>query len=84
MLDRAGRAELAANDFRITQTEEALRKNSVHTEDGAFTTHQSVGETVRASIAEIGGTMPEDLPAEQNIKKLKTSQKKDALPPSMA
>ena len=81
LLDRAGRAELAANDFRITQTEEALRKNSIHSEDEAFTTHQRVGETVRDSISEIGGTMPEDLPAEQNIRKLRASQKKNELPP---
>jgi len=84
LLDRAGRAELAANDFRITQTEteEALRKNSIHTEDGAFTTHKRVGEKVRESISEIGGTMPEDLPAEQDLKKLKDSRKKKELPPA--
>ena len=74
LLDRAGRAELAANDFRITQTEEALRKNSIHTEDGTFTTHRRVGEKAREPISEIGGTMPEDLPAEQDVKKLEASR----------
>ncbi len=82
LLDRAGLAELAANEFRITQTAEALAKSNVTGEQQAFGTHERVGGIVRRSIAEIGGTMPEDMPPEQNIKKLKAAKRKQALPPA--
>jgi DNA-damage-inducible protein D len=70
LLDCAGRTELAANEFRITQTEERLRLNKLRGETTAMNTHYAVGMEVRNSIKRIGGTMPEDLPAEPNIKKL--------------
>jgi DNA-damage-inducible protein D len=70
ILDRMGRAELAANDFRITQTEEKLRNERIIGEARAIATHHEVGQKVRAAIEEIGGTMPEELPAEPSIKPL--------------
>ena len=70
LLDRMGRAELAANDFRITQTEERLRKEGTIGESTAMTVHHEVGQKVRKAIADIGGTMPEDLPSEPSIKPL--------------
>ena len=70
LLDRAGRAELASNEFRITQTEEALRRDNVQGDKNARETHRKVGAKVRQTIKELGGIMPEDLPAEQSIKKL--------------
>lgn len=70
LLDRSGRAELAANDFRITQTEERLRKEGIIGQTKAMQTHHEVGHTVRKAIEEIGGTMPEDLPAEHSLKPL--------------
>lgn len=70
LLDRSGRAELAANDFRITQTEERLRKEGIIGQTKAMQTHHQVSQTVRKAIEEIGGTMPEDLPAEPSIKPL--------------
>lgn len=70
LLDRMGRAELAANDFRITQTEERLRKEGTIGESSAMTVHHEVGQKVRKAIADIGGTMPEDLPPEPSIKPL--------------
>ncbi|MHB0977411.1 MAG: DNA damage-inducible protein D [Candidatus Aquicultorales bacterium] len=76
LLDRAGRAELAANEFRITQTEEKLVRERVATEYDAINTHRSVGARVREAIQEIGGTMPEDLAPEPSIKKLKSDLKK--------
>jgi DNA-damage-inducible protein D len=74
ILDRAGRAELAANDFRITQTEEKLA--GVNGERQATAVHHSVGKEVRKAIENIGGTMPEDLPPEPHIKHLLKEQKK--------
>lgn len=80
LLDRAGRAELAANDFRITQTEEKLAW--VSDEDSATRLHHRVGEEVRATIKKIQGIMPENLPAEPHIKTLRQKRKaKGELPP---
>jgi len=76
LLDRAGRAELAANEFRITQTEEALKHSQVSGDVQARQTHERVGKAVRNTIKEIGGTMPEDLKAEPSIKKLSIDNRK--------
>lgn len=83
LLDRAGRAELAANDFRITQTEERLAGELVRDENTAVSVHLEVGSKVRQTIRELGGTMPESLKAEPHIKTL-TQKRKAAkeLPPS--
>ncbi|MGH2510518.1 MAG: hypothetical protein ACRDHZ_24345, partial [Ktedonobacteraceae bacterium] len=70
LLDRMGRAELAANDFRITQTEELLKKAKINEQTQAITAHHEVGKKVRTAIADIGGTMPENLPAEPSLKSL--------------
>ncbi len=70
VLDRMGRAELAANDFRITQTEERLRKEGIIGQSPAIDVHHEVGKKVRKAIDDIGGTMPEDLKPEPSIKPL--------------
>ncbi len=70
ILDRAGSTELAANLFRITQTDAKLKMNGVTGEDAASATHYDVGSKVRKTIEQIGGTMPEELPAEEHIKDL--------------
>ncbi len=70
VLDHMGRAELAANDFRITQTEEKLRRERIIGQARAIATHHEVGQRVREAIQEIGGTMPELLPPEPSIKPL--------------
>ena len=83
LLDCIDRAELAANDFRITQTEEQLRKRNVRGEQQAINTHAEIGATVRKTIQAIGGTMPEKLPAVPSIKKL-ASRKSKSLKASKA
>ncbi len=70
VLDRMGREELAANDFRITQTEGKLRNERIIGQSRAMQTHHEVGRKVREAIEEIGGIMPEDLPPEPSIKPL--------------
>lgn len=62
ILDWMGSTELAANLFRITQTEDVLDKKKINCEDKACDTHYKVGKAVRNAISEIGGTMPEELP----------------------
>ncbi|MEQ8315746.1 MAG: DNA damage-inducible protein D [Gammaproteobacteria bacterium] len=70
LLDRAGHSELAANYFRITQADDKIRRENVQGEQKANDTHFAVGKQVRDTIDSIGGTMPEDLPTEENIKNL--------------
>lgn len=76
ILDHMGSTELAANLFRATQTEEVLRKEQVKGKDEANRTHKEVGMKVRKAIADIGGTMPENLPTPESIKKLESKQKR--------
>ncbi len=76
LLDRAGSEELAANLFRITQTEAKIRKENIHGQDDASRTHFSVGTKVRQTIKDIGGVMPEQLPPEKHIKEIKKGLKK--------
>ena len=72
-----GSAELGANIFRITQTEELMRKNNVSTPASANETHFTVGKTVRKAIEDLGGTMPENLPLpEKSIKQLEKEKQK--------
>lgn len=68
ILDHMGSTELAANLFRATQTEEKLRKDKIKGKQKANQTHYEVGAKVRQTIKEIGGTMPENLPAADSIK----------------
>lgn len=76
VLDRMGRAELAANNFRITQTEGRLRKEGVVGQSAAMDVHHEVGKKVRKAIDDIGGTMPEDLKPEPSIKPLLAEQRR--------
>ena len=62
ILDYMSSTELAANLFRITQTDEVLKNKKIKHEDDACNTHHDVGQAVRQTIKKIGGTMPEDLP----------------------
>ena len=62
ILDYMGSTELVANLFRISQTEEKIRKDEVDNAKEATSIHYSVGKEVRSAIEKIGGTMPEDLP----------------------
>ncbi|MBN1391932.1 MAG: DNA damage-inducible protein D [Sedimentisphaerales bacterium] len=76
ILDHMGSTELAANLFRATQTEEKLRRENIKSKERANRTHREVGTKIRKTIAELGGTMPEKLPAAKDIKKLETKQKR--------
>ena len=62
ILDNMGSDELIANLFRISQTEQKLKKDNVKLEKTANKTHYEVGKKIRKTIEELGGTMPEELP----------------------
>lgn len=68
ILDHMGSTELAANLFRATQTEEKLKRDQVKGKQAANKTHYDVGQKVRQTIEELGGTMPEKLPSAPDIK----------------
>jgi DNA-damage-inducible protein D len=76
LLDRAGSTELAANLFRITQTDEKMKKDNVKGEHHASQTHFMVGGKVRQTIKDIGGVLPEQLATEKHIKEVKKDIKK--------
>ena len=75
ILDYMGSTELIANLFRISQTEEKLRKDQISTPNAATAVHYAVGNEVREAIRKIDGTMPEDLPIpEKSIAQLEREQ----------
>lgn len=76
ILDHMGSTELAANLFRATQAEEKLRREKIVGKDKANRAHREVGAKVRQTIKELGGTMPEHLPAAGSIKQLESKVKK--------
>ena len=77
ILDHMGSTELAANLFRATQTDEKLRRDNVVGKKAAGHVHYEVGKKVRQTIAELGGTMPEDLPTpEKSIKQIEREESK--------
>ena len=77
ILDYMGHEELAANLFRATQTEAKLRRDHVQGKENANQTHFEVGKKVRQTIADLGGTMPENLPTPaKSIKQLEREQQK--------
>ncbi|MFH1859420.1 MAG: DNA damage-inducible protein D [bacterium] len=76
ILDHMGSTELAANLFLSTQAEEKLRRDEVKGKDTANRTHREVGVKVRQTIMELGGTLPEELPVVESIKKIESQQRK--------
>ena len=71
ILDNMGSEELAANLFRITQTEAKLKKDNISSEDDANQTHYNIGKNIRDVIIKNGGTMPEKLPTpKKSLKEL--------------
>ena len=77
ILDNMESEELAANLFRITQTESKLKKDNIFTEKEANKTHYNIGKNIREVIAKNGGTMPEDLPTpKKSLKQLEKENKK--------
>ena len=78
ILDNMGSDELIANLFRISQTEQKLKKDNIQNEKEANKTHYNVGAKVRETIKELGGTMPEDLPTpKKSLKQLEKENKKN-------
>ncbi|MCM2265352.1 MAG: DNA damage-inducible protein D [Desulfuromonadales bacterium] len=67
LMDRMDTTELAANQFRMTQTRDKLARTQVKSQQQAIQTHEAVGREVREAIKRIGGTMPENIPPAEHI-----------------
>ena len=70
LLDRMNATELAANQFRMTQTRDKLAREGTSNQQQAIQTHEAVGKEVRAAIERIGGTPPEQIPPAEHIKEV--------------
>ena len=80
ILDNMGSDELVANLFRISQTEQKLKRDNIKTEKDANKTHYDVGDKIRKTIKELGGTMPEELPTpKKSLKQLEKENKKELM-----
>ncbi len=76
ILDNMGSVELAANLFRITQTESKLKRDNISSENEATMVHFNIGKNIREVIAKNGGTMPEDLPTpKKSLKEIEKEKK---------
>jgi DNA-damage-inducible protein D len=71
LMDRMGTTELAANQFRMTQTRDKLARERIGDQERAIQTHREVGREVRDAIQRIGGTVPENLPPAEPIQQVK-------------
>ena len=78
LMDRMDTTELAANQFRMTQTRDKLTRERVKDQQSAIRTHESVGKEVREAIKRIGGTLPEKLHPAEHIKQVEKRVKSAA------
>ena len=79
LFESMGRTELAANLFRITQTEERIKSKKIKGQKALESTHYEVGREVRNLVIKNTGKKPELLPQEKELpnvrKELKESFK---------
>ena len=77
ILDNMGSDELIVNLFRISQTEQKLKRENIKLEKKANDTHYNVGKEIRNTIKKLGGTMPEELPTpDKSLKELERKSEK--------
>jgi len=80
LMDYMGRTELAANLFRVTQTEERIKNKKITGQLNLEHTHYQVGKEVREIIQKNVGKNPENLSLERQLsdvkKELKDGHKK--------
>jgi DNA-damage-inducible protein D len=70
LMDRMNATELAANQFRMTQTRDKLARDEINGEREAIRAHELVGREVRDAIKRIGGALPENIPADEHIRQV--------------
>jgi DNA-damage-inducible protein D len=75
LMDNMGRTELAANLFRVTQTEERIKNKNVKGQANLEQTHYNVGKEVRSIIIKNSGKSPENLPQAKKLPEVKKELK---------
>ncbi len=75
LLDRMGREELAANLFRLTQTEAKIRNEGIKGQQPLECAAETVGRIVRDAVIKISGRAPEHMPLSAPIADTKKSIK---------
>ena len=76
ILDNMVSEELIANLFRISQTEQKLKREKIKTENCANKAHYEVGNKIRNTIKQLGGMMPEEMPTpKKSLKELEREKK---------
>jgi DNA-damage-inducible protein D len=68
LMDRMDTMELAANQFRMTQARDKLKREGIKDQKKAIETHEIIGKEIRTTISKIGGTLPENIPPAEPIK----------------
>jgi DNA-damage-inducible protein D len=74
-LDFMGSTELAANLFRITQTDEKVKRAGIVGQKPLESTAEEVGREVRKTMQRISGILPEHLPAAQDLNNVRKGLK---------
>jgi len=74
-LDFMGKAELAANLFRVTQTEQRIENENIRGQAPLENAAHYVGREVRKTMIAVGGTAPEALPSACDIKDVRKDLK---------
>lgn len=72
LLDFMGKRELAANLFRLTETQARIENNDIRGQKPLEVAATDVGREVRSMMLRQGGAPPEDLPLRADIKKIGT------------
>ncbi len=77
LFESMGRTELAANLFRITQTEERIKSQNVRGQESLEQTHFDVGREVRHFVQRSTGNAPECLPQEKQLPEVRKGLRKN-------
>lgn len=75
LLDYMGRTELAANLFRVTQTEERIKSQDIKWQADLENAHRQVGKEVRSFVQINTGDTPENLKPEMPLNEMKKELK---------
>lgn len=75
LLDFMGKEELAANLFRITQTELKIKQENISGQGRLEVAAENVGKKVRKTMIEISGVAPENFKPVEDIKQVKKELK---------
>jgi len=71
LIDHMGKAEMAAHLFRITQTDEKIKNENIEGQKRLEAAAFDVGKKVRDTVISLSGTRPENLPAAEDVNKVR-------------